>query len=161
MPQNPHWSWNPPRNPRQRKRAIPVHSCWCWRRARPIRSLLSHDSLLRSRVAGTTIGDIITRIGELRKKTSPPVSPTTSGDAQTILIKWRANTYSEIYSEEIADLQRDYAALWGRCGGALISLGNGACRPPNFHTSGQFVSRYVNPFAERSIYGNSPAYYPP
>ena len=27
----------------------------------------------------------------------------------------QANTYGGIYPEEIAALQRDYAALWGRC----------------------------------------------
>lgn len=63
----------------------------------------------------------------------------------------QANTYGGIYPEEIAALQRDYAALWGaavrfaekalRIGGALILPGSGVCRSPVFTTSGQFVPR--------------------
>ena len=63
----------------------------------------------------------------------------------------QANTYGGIYPEEIAALQRDYAALWGplsdllknalRIGRTLILPGSGVCRSPVFTTSVQFVPR--------------------
>ncbi len=60
----------------------------------------------------------------------------------------QANTYGGIYPEEIAALQRDYAALWGplsdllekalRRGGALTLRGAVFYRSPVFTTLGHF-----------------------